>query len=314
MSPTNNAVGMAFAFTNRTAVYRDDEDFDTALNMSYNGYVKPDDGDFCYLGFYYGSASLCQWIDPDYPTTYYYEWVEEFFDSALSNDISVNDALDDASLECFNEDFGETDLCNRFTAVWPGVGEDDYCQLNVYGNGNIRLYQHSLTVNANPGVTANVYVDNHYMGTIGNSFNVPSGSHTIEVSEPSGYEFKNFTWTGGSSTNNPMTLNVSSDMTVTAYFSELDEYSLTVLAYNQFMQEGFVDLDIDGEYVGTTGYSYTVYEGTHEIYVDTPLYEYPYIHVFDHYEYDSTTDYDNPTSVSITGNKTVTAHYITYLP
>jgi len=272
MSPTGHAVGMPFAFTHRTVAAKG-AGFSTALNMSIDGYDDADDGYFCYMGFYWGSASLCQIVDPDYTTTYYYEWVEQFFYSALHNDISVNDALDDASIECFNEDFGQSDLHNDFTAVWPGIGGDwTECQLNVYGNGNMHLYQQSLTVNANPQLSADVYIDGQKLGTTGNYFNVPSGSHVIQVSIPEGYAFKNFTWNGGYSTSNPMTLNVSSDMTVTAYF-EAEYYWLTVDAcgtYHSYLPAP-ISID-DGAWTGVAGDSFWVPEGYHSI--EVPEYGY----------------------------------------
>jgi len=280
--------------------------------MSNDGYSDADEGDFCYIGFPWGSPSLTQQLD--WTDAYYYEWIYEFFHNALNNDVTVNTALDDASLECFNSDFNTSTLHTGFTAYWAGFDLGYDCTMAVYGNGNIKLYQPELTVNTNPEISAQVYIDNQYMGLSGQGFQVNPGTHTIRVTEPTGYSFKNFTWTGGSTTNNPMTLNVSSDMTITAYYNEL-EYSLTVLAYNQYEQQGYVPLYIDDEYVGITGYAYAVAEGNHKIYVESPLWEaqYPFIlHVFDHYTYDSTTNYSNPITLPITDDKTVTAYYITY--
>ncbi|MGB9854437.1 MAG: PKD domain-containing protein [Candidatus Bathyarchaeales archaeon] len=72
-------------------------------------------------------------------------------------------------------------------------------------------------------------------------------------------------------------------------------YSLTVLAYNQYGYSGYVPLYIDGQYVGTTGYTYTVTAGTHTIYVESPLY-----------------DYNNPTTLTVNTDKTVIAYYYSY--
>ncbi|MBX5320550.1 MAG: PEGA domain-containing protein [Candidatus Bathyarchaeota archaeon] len=70
-------------------------------------------------------------------------------------------------------------------------------------------------------------------------------------------------------------------------------YSLTVLAYNQYGYSGYVPLYIDGQYVGTTGYTYTVTAGDHQIYVESPLYEGCLIHVFQCYYYDGNCDYNH---------------------
>ena len=86
---------------------------------------------------------------------------------------------------------------------------------------------------------------------------------------------------------------------------------LTVLAYNQYGQPGNVPLYIDGNYVGTTGYAYAVTRGVHQIRVESPLYDGGY-HIFDHYYYDGTTNYNNPMSLGITSDKTVTAYYYSY--
>jgi len=142
--------GMPYAWTHRTVVYRDAPGFTTALNMSDNGYTRPDNGAFCYMGFRMGAAALDQTVTGGYPK--YWEWVERFLYKALSFDISINQALDIASADIFSGDFDQTDLYNGFTAIWPmwdpsngwhdtflGHNQDT---LAVYGNGNIHLYEY----------------------------------------------------------------------------------------------------------------------------------------------------------------------------
>ena len=87
---------------------------------------------------------------------------------------------------------------------------------------------------------------------------------------------------------------------------------LTVYAYNQYYYPGYVPLYIDGEYVGTTGYSYPVTAGTHTIYVESPLFDGYGWHVFDYYYYDYIYNYNNPVTLSITSDKTVEAWYWSY--
>jgi hypothetical protein len=86
---------------------------------------------------------------------------------------------------------------------------------------------------------------------------------------------------------------------------------LTVLAYNNYGYPGYVPLYIDGTYVGTTGYTYTVTTGNHQIYVQSPLYGGGY-HVFYCYNYDGNYNYNNPMTLSITTDKVVTAYYYSY--
>ena len=62
---------------------------------------------------------------------------------------------------------------------------------------------------------------------------------------------------------------------------------------------------------GTTGYTYTVTKGNHQIGVESPLYGGGY-HVFYCYYYDGIYNYSNPMTLSVTEDKTVTACYYTY--
>jgi hypothetical protein len=141
---TYGAVGMPYAWTGRTVSSNPGSG-----EMSDDGYSDPDGGTFCYIGFPWGSAALNQTITGVAPI--YAQWLENFFWYVLSFDISVNDALDEASLSNFDELFGETDLATDFIANWPrdsdGDGEWEDCfgqgsAMAVYGNGNIHLYEY----------------------------------------------------------------------------------------------------------------------------------------------------------------------------
>jgi len=139
-----NVQGMPYAWTLRYVGPQEGP----GANLSINGYTDPDNSAFCYLGFPWGSAALDQTITGIAPI--YATWLEKFFWYALSFDISVNDALDEASLYNFEELFGDTDLATNFGAIWPmwnnvtGWEDPPYygCSLVVYGNGNIRLYEY----------------------------------------------------------------------------------------------------------------------------------------------------------------------------
>jgi hypothetical protein len=107
---------------------------------------------------------------------------------------------------------------------------------------------------------------------------------------------------------NPITVTMNSNHSLQANFQS-SQHSLTVLAYNQYSEPGYVPLYIDSQYVGTTGYAYSVTDGNHQIYVEDPVFDGYFFHYFDHYYYDGNNDYNNPTTLSVTSDKTVTAYY-----
>jgi hypothetical protein len=137
------AVGMPFAWTHRTVGSPGDQSFNTAQNMSLNGYVFPDDGDYCYIGFPWGSPSLSLPVDDDFPTRMYWMWVDAFFWFAINNDISINSALDLATNMLYSSYFGSSDLCTGFTAIWGISDPFENSTMAIYGNGNIHLYYQS---------------------------------------------------------------------------------------------------------------------------------------------------------------------------
>jgi hypothetical protein len=84
-----------------------------------------------------------------------------------------------------------------------------------------------------------------------------------------------------------------------------------MLAIDNYGQPGYVPLYIDNEYVGYTGETYTVYEGNHQIGVQSPIFDGHY-HVFTCFYIEGDYDYDNPMTLSVTEDKTVYACYYTY--
>jgi hypothetical protein len=386
-SPTDHAVGMAYAFTHQIV----------GSTMSDNGYDYPDSESFCYIGFPWGSPSLSQLVDPEnHPSSYYCQWVERFFYYALANDWSVNYALDQASLYCFSDDFGGTALHNGFCPVWAEPWDDDDSTMVVYGNGNIHLYQPPTSIKVvaygwngqfYTNTDTDVWIDGQYAGSTNYMYitkNVATGNHTVQVgsSAPGGpfRFFAGYPWyenpitvyvgsetqtqvecgyfpmlkldisagTGGTTnpsgtqyhqplnttyvtatadedhifdhwlldganegSNPTIEVYMDDDRTLQAVFRD-KEHSLTVLAYNQY-QQGAVPYWVDDEYIGLTdGSSITVLDGNHKIEVDTPLYQYPYVHVFCYYEvFYGPTYYDNPVTLSITDDETIIAWYYT---
>lgn len=136
------ARGLPYAFT-RGRMVKDKGStpgFTIFSHMSDDAYFDPDDGSQVYIGFPYGSPSLTQPIP--YPTGShdYWEWVDRFFKQALFYDISVNQALDHACFEIWGMWFANPYVPIRnFTAHWDEVGDQEHCNITVYGNGRIKL-------------------------------------------------------------------------------------------------------------------------------------------------------------------------------
>ncbi|MEM3377809.1 MAG: hypothetical protein QXV09_01995 [Candidatus Bathyarchaeia archaeon] len=135
------ARGMPFAWTNRLVMSKSAPGFNVAQHISMDGYGDADSGSQVYIGFPSGSASLMQRIPYNTVTYTYCYWVVWFFVYALSQDLSVNQALDQASLLAWAQSFAGSPLRNGFTAYWWGMNPETWpsCTMAVYGNGNIHL-------------------------------------------------------------------------------------------------------------------------------------------------------------------------------
>jgi hypothetical protein len=327
-------VGMPLGWTRRNVSDIDSTDgFNIEYDISIDGYGDPDMGSQVYIGFPYGSASLEQNIPSVQGPTQYYEWVYEFFQSALYDGVSVNDALDSASLELLGWHFDTSPLQTGFTAYWwdpddPMTQSD--CTMAVYGNGNIHLKNyvppsHSVAVRSFAGPSS---------GDVDVSYQFSASAACSE-----GHDVRYlFDW--GDGTENVTGYYDSYDtVSVSHSWSEEEQYSvkvkaqcegglwsdwsntrtmkigqrLTVLAYNQYEQEGHPPVYLDGDYLGTAGHTFTVTTGNHEIGMYTPIYEYYeghiWLHTFCWYYYDGVYNASNPITLSITDDKTVTAYY-----
>ena len=327
-------VGMPLACTGRFVADIDSTDgFNIEDYISIDGYGDPDMGSQVYIGFPDGSASLSQNIPSVQGPTQYHEWVDEFFQSALYDDVSVNDALDSASLELLGWHFNTSPLQTGFIASWWTPGnpmEEEDCTMAVYGNGNIHLKNyvppsHSVAVRSFIGPSSGD-VDVSYQF---NASAACSEGHDVRYL---------FDWGDGNET---LTGYYDSYDTVSVShsWSEEDQYSvkvkaqcegdlwsdwsntrtmkigqrLTVLCYNQYGWEGYAPVYLDGDYLGQAGHTYTVTTGTHEIGMFTPIYEWYeghiWLHTFYRYYCDGAYNYSNPITLSITDDKTVTAYY-----
>jgi len=235
------ARGMPFAWSHGLKVTGSPDSTPPSGWISSNGYTDADSGDFCFIGFDFGSAALDQTVEnTDYQ---YYYWVYHFFYYALTEDNTVNEALDLASHDTFygSPDFDESPLFNDdgFTSIWRmfinGSWQNQWlgfpyvvanCHMKVYGNGEIKLYQPQLTVSAydnnNNQVWPTFYIDGNSQGT--GSLRVVPGSHTIDVDNWLGYSFDHFRFDYGSSSADfyyhPVTQEIPSDCILTAYYTQ----------------------------------------------------------------------------------------------
>ena len=255
-------IGMAFAWAD--GVYLDT-----------TGYDSPDtNSPYCYIGFHWGSAALNQEVDPyGYPGVLYYDWVFSFFGRVLNHDISVNDALDYASnLHFAPQDFGDTDLHTGFTAHWEGCAdpEEDSCRMEVYGNGAMHL-QYPVDVRAyddhDSYVHSKVTVDGYSYGSTYGWVRAPPGTHLIGV-EDNPDPWRTFTHFDGYGTDqNPISVNVNSRPTITAYYDALEfqhNFVQSIYGYGWYgymagadYRENLIGSSNDGQYA----YLYAGYYG-----------------------------------------------------
>jgi hypothetical protein len=170
-----------------------------------------------------------------------------------------------------------------------------------------------ITVNANTTVTAYyVQTTQTYTLTIsvepaeGGTTNPPPGQHTyyegttvtVTATPASGYKFDHWLLDGEARTENPITITMDRNHTLTAYFATIPTYTLTVVI--QPPDGGTVTLNPPtGPYP----------EGTIVTATATPATGYK----FDHWELDTQVRAENPTTITMDKNYTLTA-YFTQVP
>jgi hypothetical protein len=325
------ARGMPFAWTHGRYVVDKSETpgFNIIDHMSDDGYGDPDVGSHVYIGFPYGSAALDQKIPYDTGSQYYI-WILQFFYYALYHDYSVNYVLDivsDSRWGCGT--FDESPLHEGFTAVWPfykygkwGNWKGYGSTMAVYGNGNIHLKQFEPEV-SKPSVSGPTSGDINTLYEFSAS-STDSQGHNIRYTFDWGDGTQNVTgWYSSGATayashswssTGPFNVKVKAECENGAWsiwssphtIEIGDIVTLTVNAYS--FQVGVlngVPILIDDEYVGTTPYSDYVSAGSHKIEVPGIV----YFFVFKYYYYDGIHNYNNPMTLSITSDKTVTAYY-----
>lgn len=289
----DKAVGMPFAFTGRPVSY---STYAEPGKLSNDGYLHPDDGEQVYIGFPYGSASLEQRLPhPNYAGPQYYLWVMDFFDAALNQDISVNQALDSASRENFGNDFLNSPLRTGFYAYWwPNDPQPD-CTMAVYGNGNIRLENYDPSVHSvgrpttygptsglqNTNYTFTTSAADSYGHTIRYIFDWDDGTYTTTGYYANGEKVSaSHSWS--SAGDKVVTVTAQCDTGTygsgVSYntISIVSHYWLTVSAHDAYVTNCPIDTNIwiDGDWVDTTSVSVYLPTGEHTVTVDNgPIYD-----------------------------------------
>ena len=231
-------------------------------------------------------------------------------------DVDGDGDFDEADSACFDASYSSArgDYSYKY---------DSRCDFNNDGYVNQGDYSYitSLITLAVPAydqcsspVSANVYVDSKQIGTTGRTFGVPSGSHTIEVSVPSGCTFEYYTYDSTTDYNNPATVSVTSDMTVVAHYY-VPRYWLTVNAIATPGPDNvYADAWIDSSYVGTWS-STQVQIGYYTVYVPewvwdpAAMFNTFYIEPGDYYDSFQAGSGLYGVTVAVTGDTTVTAIY-----
>lgn len=281
---TGNMVGMPYAFTHQQVP--DD--------MSLDGYGEENPyGDCCYIGFPYGSASLSQPVDDNLPNHLYWMWVYSFFWYALHYDITVNSALDQASIMVFNDCFGYTDLHNGFKPIWGAMDWKNYdSTMVVYGDGNIKLYH--------PYAPSQPEVYGPTEVTRDGEYNFSACSYDLNLYD---YIRYNFTWGDDTytltdwdyhsgdtayashiwSSTGEFNVTVSAQdsyglwsspsdpLTVTVVPPSPPTYLIHVTATDELYNELNPNVWIDGNYAGTAPFWYPAAIGEHTVEVDNQI-------------------------------------------
>ena len=300
--------------------------------MSSNGYLYPDSGAYCYIGFPWGSASLTQEgpehaIDPNYSTITYGDFICGFFYYALVAQDSVDQALNYASLMIWNQPFVDSYLANGFYAYWPAPGPGESpspCTLAVYGNGNMYLYN-------GPDYMTPPLIGCSDLGGLGVAV-------AASATDPCGYSLTyeyNYGDNTGWTTQTTHTYSSSGIYTVTVEAissTGLTSQSSTTVTVGPTIAVVALDYDlaqwgnycplsanvwVDGNYAGTTTYAGDPLEillapGSHTFTFDNEIWD-PYVaqeaYFYYTYDYNSGNSYNNGDSIPVTPNDVITAYY-----
>jgi len=298
------ARGMPYAWTHRLVKPKTMPGFNTNDHMSDDGYGSPDNGDFVYLGFHFGSAALTQDVDGSLGPKPYWWWLEHFFAYALINNWSVKQALDEASQQFYGSNFGQAPLHSGYTSIWPQYRRDSptsppywhwdtgyNSKMKVYGNANLKLYQPLLTLTATGGLLPTFYVDGQSHGT--GTFRKITDVYTFDVTDIPGYIFSHFSYKG-TNYGRPANIQIASDGVLTAHYNAAPtQYSLTISA-------------VSGGTTNPSPGTYWYNEGTN---VQVTAIEYTN-YDFSHWLFNGYTYYQNPITVNMNSNHNLQAIFV----
>jgi hypothetical protein len=257
--------GMPIAWTHRN---------DTQVHpyMSSNGYVNPDNGGQCFIGFTGLSPIISGYHQTfaNWSTDGCKDFIDDFYDFALNDHYSVNNALNLASWEFFTVTYTASPLYGEdgtgYQSWYPTWGNYSDGYMRVFGDGNIYLYQQQVTLaadNSHGGgpLSANFRVDGCSVGS--DSAYLPTRYQHLSVDNPnpSSYQF----WRFGEGTywQNPIYIYPSSGQTYSAHFT--DQYLLEIngspLGYTNY-GNGFKDRNT-WLHITATPYNSSAYEFDH---------------------------------------------------
>ena len=189
----------------------------------------------------------------------------------------------------------------------------DFFELTVYARDE----------NNNLLTNGDVYVDGYIAAEIGEPFHVVSSNWLGRLQaigvllDSADYTFDHFTVNGVSYGDNPVYLDITEDLTLTAYYEPTQpppvQHSVTVLAYFEYYggydNGGYIELD--GAGAGFAPNTFSVSEGTHQIKVNDIDYYY-FLAKCDWLTYNGNTVYGNEVTLAIDSDITITAHYVFY--
>ena len=284
--------GMPAAWTQRT-------------DMSDDGYLHPDEGGQCYIGFSGISPIISGYHQTfeEQMTGPVKNFIKYFYDYALRHSYAVRDALNKATLDFFGDTFTSSILNQGYHAWWPGgvpgLPGKGYIsgKMRVFGNGAIWVFQPKITFTTNPpGLSPTFYIDGEPHST-GESIHVWAPKmYTISVDDVPGYEFDYFTYDDGG-WGRPATLQLLHDGEFKAHYSILPtQYSLTISAGS-----GGTTSPSPGTYWYDAGTPVSVTANAYTNYV------------FDHWILDGGYYTQNPITVTMNSNHNLQA-YFTYVP
>jgi len=205
--------------------------------MNPDGYVHPDMGGQCYIGFdgispQIGNESGTFQDQITGPVKYF---IKYFYDYALRGSRSVRDALNLAAHDFFGDWYTSSILYGEdgegYHAWWPGGGGKDEGYypgyMRVFGDGSIWVFQPKITLTSSPSLSPTFYIDGEPHST-GDIHVWAPKTYTISVSDVPGYVFDHFSY-NGQNLGRPATIQLLEDGAFTAHYN-IAYYSLTISA------------------------------------------------------------------------------------